>query len=268
MPVAFLLAVIVLCAGAAAAQDAPRQVLLPKGLVEISGLAAASDTTVFAHNDEFAIVYEVDISNGEPVRAFALGDPTKKGDFEGIAVYDGRIYLVTSTGLLFEAEIGEHRDRVRYNIYDTGAGDACEVEGLSRAPAPGEFFVLCKRSNKRDRESQLVIFRWSLNERMPQTSPALAVNFRDFLPSSERDAFRPAGIEWDAETKSIWIVSSRSRIVYVFDENGRFKRRIRLSQSMHAQSEGITVTPSGAVLIADEGATRGAGAITVYDYMQ
>lgn len=250
---------------AAQSTAGPTQWQLPRGLVEISGLAAASESTVFAHNDEHAIVYELSLDSGDVVRAFALGDPTEAGDFEGVAVYDGRIYLITSKGKLYEAEIGEHRGRVRYNVYDTGASETCEVEGLSRAPKAGEFLIACKRSKKGQRKDRVAIYRWSLADRVPQKAPAITINYRDFLPLSEREDFRPAGIEWDAATGTIFIVSSRSHIVYAFDEDGVFKRKIRLSKTLHRQSEGVALSPSGKFLIADEGAERGVGVLSVYN---
>lgn len=252
--------------GAAGAQSPPRQMPLNAQLVEISGLAAASEHSVFAHNDEFAIVYEIDIRDGSVPRAFALGDPTTKGDFEGIAAYNDRIYLVTSSGLIYEADISDHRARARFNVYDTGVGAFCEVEGLSRTPTPGEFFVLCKRPRKGGSDGRLSIYRWSLADRRAVDEPAFSIRFRDFLPGSEREAFRPAGIEWDAATQTMMIVSSRSQMVYAFDPTGKFLRKHKLPADRHPQSEGLAVLSSGAILIADEGNGRnGAGLLSVYD---
>ncbi len=252
--------------GVHAQPSTPRQLPLNKQLIEVSGLAAASDNTVFAHNDEFAIVYEIDIRDGEMLRAFALGDPTIPGDFEGIAAYDGRIYLITSAGMLYEADISDHRARTRFNVYDTGAGSFCEVEGLSRTPQPGEFFILCKRPRKGAAGGQLSVFRWSLAERRPVSKPDLVTPFRDFLPGSEREGFRPAGIEWDGANETLMVVSSKSAIVYSFDLDGKFLRKSRLSPDRHLQSEGLAVLSSGAVVVADEGGGRNrAGLISVYD---
>ncbi len=246
--------------------EKPRQWALSNHLIEVSGLAAASERSVYAHNDEFAIVYEVDVEDGAVKRAFALGDPTVQGDFEGVAAYDGRIYLVTSAGRIYEAVIGEHRDRERFNVYDTGVGAFCEVEGLSLAPSPGEFFVLCKRNRDGESNNRLNIYRWSVLDRLPESAPEFSIPFGEFLPKSEREAFRPAGIEWIADTETIMIVSSRSHIVYSFDTSGKFLRKNRLSPELHRQSEGIAMLASGAALVADEGNGRKrAGQITVYD---
>lgn len=259
-------ALAVFFAGAVNAQPPPRQFALNKQLVEVSGLAAASAETVFAHNDEFAIVYEINVRDGSMLRAFALGDPTVAADFEGIAAADGRIYLITSSGLLYEADIIAHRERTRFNVYDTGAGGFCEVEGLAAAPQPGNFFILCKRPRKGEPDGRLTIFRWSLDDRRPVDQPEYSIRYRDFLPASEREGFRPAGIEWDASTNTFFVVSSRSHIVYTFGAAGNFLRKSRLSEELHAQTEGLAILPSGAFLVADEGGGRGrAGLLSVYE---
>ncbi len=252
----------------AAAQTAgkPRQWALNDQLIEISGLAAASSNTVFAHNDEFAIIYEIDIDDGGIERAFALGDPTTKGDFEGIAVYDGRVYLTTSAGLVYEAEIGEHRGRERFNVYDTGVGAFCEVEGLSMAPEPGAFLLLCKRPISGKPDGRLSIYKWNVDERRPVSAPEFTIPYSEFLPKSEREAFRPAGIEWDEEAQSLMVISSRSHIVYTFSAAGKFVRKHRLAPELHLQSEGITIVDSGVVLVADEGnGRRRGGVLSVYN---
>ena len=245
------------------AQPAPRHLEMPQGLMEISGLAAAAENRVFAHNDEFGIVYEIDLANGEIVGAFALGDPTVTADFEGIEAHDGRIYLVASDGKIYEAEIGAHRERKRFNVYDTGA--ECEVEGLARAPAPDEFFVLCKREKRKGPPERLRIYRWSLADRLPETAPAIDVSVATFVAPSERENFRPSAIEWDAAASRLMIVSSRTAILYLFDEDGAYRDRMQLSSSRHVQTEGLALTAAGALVTADEGAGRGAGLITVYE---
>ena len=56
------------------------RVKLPKRLAEISGLALTDDGRLLAHDDEMAVVYELDQKDGSIVKWFALSDlkkPTK-----------------------------------------------------------------------------------------------------------------------------------------------------------------------------------------------
>jgi hypothetical protein len=45
---------------------------LPSVLSEVSGLATTPDGRLFAHDDERAIVYQVDPENGEVIKAFSV----------------------------------------------------------------------------------------------------------------------------------------------------------------------------------------------------
>ena len=76
-------------------QAPAKEFYLPEGLREISGLAVASNNTVYTHDDNYAIVYEVDLNLQKAIKAFALGKPTVKGDFEDIAVRDGYVEGIT-----------------------------------------------------------------------------------------------------------------------------------------------------------------------------
>ena len=244
--------------------DAPQQKTLVNGLREISGLALASDTSVYAHNDEFGIVYEVNIADGEVTSAFALGDPTVSADFEGIAADNGRVYLVTSTGLIYEALVGAHRSRVLFNVFDTGVGAFCEVEGLSRASETGSFLILCKTAQVRELQGKLTVYRWSVHDRRPVAKPWLQVPYKDFLNSEEAEIFRPSAVEWDSKRKALVILSARSHQLAVVSEDGAVLMEKALTAELHPQAEGVAMMPSGDLIIADEGAGRGPGILSIY----
>ena len=245
---------------------APHQSPLVKGLREISGLAIASETSVYAHNDEHGIVYELDVSDGAVRSAFAFGDPTVSADFEGIATLNGRVYLATSTGLIYEGFIGEHRGRVRFNVYDTGVGAFCEVEGLSRAREPKTFLILCKRSNIEDYQDRLVIFQWDLGERAPVSEPIVNKPYQEFLAQSDAEVFRPSALEWNDKNGTYVILSARSHQLVILDQEGGLLYQKSLQEQLHAQAEGVALTSAGDLIIADEGAGRGPGKLSVYKF--
>ncbi len=242
---------------------------LPTGLKEISGLETSANNTVFCHGDEYAIVYEVDIRTGSPLRVFAMGDPTVKADFEGIALLGERIYLVTSQGRIYEATIGDHKTRARFNSFDTGIGDYCEVEGLSpantgSADTSDELLILCKTPHDKNLTDHILIFRWNPNDRIVASNPAVSVPIDNISELSDFDSIHPSGIAVDRRTGHILIVAARERLVIELLTTGEIIAVKTLPAGVHAQSEGITVLENGSLVIADESG-RNPAQISVYN---
>ena len=271
---AFLALAVVMCTlGFAAAQDydpklTPKILPMPKGLLEISGLAVASDNSVFAHNDEHGIVYEISIETGDIMRAFAMGDPTIAADFEGIATTTDRIYLITSKGILYESLIGAHQSRVKFNAYDTGVGSNCEVEGLANGPIDeagwASFLILCKSPRQPELKDRLTIYQWSLLERRPVTEPWLSVDRDEILLQSEQKKFKPAGLEWQAKTERLFVISGGNRQFLQLTSKGDKISNFVLSDLHHSQTEGLAIMPDGALVFADEGSRAKPGSLSIY----
>ncbi|HYI64779.1 MAG TPA: hypothetical protein VEW71_07850 [Allosphingosinicella sp.] len=242
---------------------------VPLALREVSGLALASAGSVFAHDDERAIVHEIELAGGRTLRRFSLGGPPARGDFEGIAADRGRIYLIRSDGLLLAARIGADRERLPFEVHDTGAGAECEIEGLSPAPEPGNLLILCKRSRRGGQEGRLLIYQWNIGTREPVRRPWRDIDLRDSL-GDEREGFAPSSIEWVPARRQLILVSARDLRLMVLDETGRILGSHRLAAARHPQPEGVTVTPAGALVIADEGERGRPGRLTVYppDYLR
>lgn len=249
-------------------QAEPQQISLISGLFEISGLAVASENSVYAHNDEHSIVYEIDISSGQVQSAFALGNPTLAADFEGIAAWNGRIYLITSDGLLYEALIGAHQSRAKFNAYDTGVGEFCEVEGLAVGPAhpsgEGNFLILCKSARQPELRDRLNIFTWNLEDRLPVSTPWMSLERDDILKKKEQKKFKPSAIEWKEDTAHLLIISGSNNQYIRLAQEGTVIAKSKLRSQYHRQAEGLTIMPSGHIVIADEGSSRQAGQLSIY----
>ncbi|MFN2099572.1 SdiA-regulated domain-containing protein [Altererythrobacter sp. MF3-039] len=238
---------------------------LPSNLREVSGLAAVGDSLLLAHDDEYAIIHEIDSADGRITRSFALGNPTIEGDFEGIASdRSGQLYLVTSDGLIYAFPMGEHRQRVPYRAHDSGIGPRCEIEGLSRAPEPGFLLLLCKRLRNGDSTARLEIYRWRLGTEHADSEPWLAVALDTFLDQQQRAEFAPSGIEWDEERGRLLIVSGRSHLLVELDADGNVMESRPLDRGLHRQAEGIAILPGCRLALADEGGETAKARLAVY----
>ena len=239
---------------------------LPAGLREVSGLATASSDSVFAHDDEQAIVYEIELATGRAMRRFALGDPPARGDFEGIAVASGRIFLITSDGKILSAPVGADGAHVPFVSHESGAGAVCEIEGLSLSPAQGRLLILCKHFGQGGRDGRLLILEWAVDGSAP------ARVWRDIelpVPEGGRRRFTPSSIDWAPSLRQLVVISSADRALLLLDEAGRLIGEGHLAAAAHPQPEGAAITDEGALVVADEGPSGRAGRLTVYppDYL-
>ena len=246
-------------------EDTFQQWKLPDKLDEISGLALSDDGRLLAMNDEQAIVYEIDYEEGRLIKSFAFGERrTLRDDFEGIAWFERRVYLVTSDGTLYVAHEGADGDRVPFETYSTGVGRDCEIEGLATDRAEQELLLLCKRSVPGSDLSRPLIFRWSIRDRtiewvrrieLPQSA------IEDALGSA---GLRPSGIAHALPEKHWLIVAVRQRAVIEIDNEGQLvaARTLPLADR-HPQPEGIELLADGRLVIADEG-RGGRARLTVY----
>jgi len=234
------------------ADDNFKQWKLPGRLREISGLALTPDERLLAVTDEKAIVYELDYNEGRIIKSFALGNPVVRADFEGIAVLGDRIWLMTSDGVLFAAEEGPDERSVRYQKFDTGHGDYCELEGLAQDPAAGTLILVCKETNKK--KNDLMMFEWTATADGIEHVRSTVIPESSIEDGIDEKKFSPSGITIDPQTGERVIIAARQDALVRLEADGSLSDAIILKKKgRHKQSEGIELTRDGRMLIADEG---------------
>ncbi len=236
---------------------------LPNTLREISGLAATPDGRVFAHGDERALIVELDVSRGRTIKAFTMGRHGARGDFEGMAVADGRFWLVTSDGILYESSEGANGGHVEFRTYDSGVGTQCEVEGLAYDPTVRALLLACKVPRVRALRGVVAIFTWSIPRRALVSRTPLRVRVDAIARTAGVSTFHPSGLERESTTGHWLLVAARERAVVEITADGRVIAGAALSRRGHPQPEGITVASDRTLLIADEGGNRRA-TLTTY----
>lgn len=228
---------------------------LPNRLNEISGLALAADGRLFAVADEAAIVYELDYDVGRLRKAFALGSPVVRGDFEGIAVVGDAFYLVTSDGVIFESGDGGDGAQLDYKNYPTGLGERCEIEGLAGDPVRGRLLLVCKEA--RGDGNALFVFAWSLAERRVLADGGFELPWREIATRIGKRRFNPSGIALAPDGGSLLLVAARQKALAELTPAGRLVAALRLPlDRRHRQPEGIELARDGRLLIADEGGSH------------
>jgi len=235
---------------------------LPDRLREISGLALTSDERLLAVTDEEAIVYEIDYRSGSLIKAFAIGEPTIRGDFEGIAVLAGKVWLLVSNGRLYSFDEGTDGQRVAYERINPKLGDECEFEGLAADEQAGRLLLLCKESKKKKKGLRI----YELIVAGDNDMDAIEIDIDEDAMSDSIDARRvnPSGITIDPASGNLIVVAAKQNAVFELNREGRFIDVImQLDNKRHRQAEGIEVTADGRMLIADE-AVNGPARLAIY----
>lgn len=244
---------------------------LPKPLREVSGLTAAQPGHVYAHNDEKGIIYVIDYTAPRLVARMPLAGDLE-ADFEGIASLGGRLFLITSSGTLYETRVEAGEEPLPVTRHPGGL--ECEVEGLTAAADGGSLLAACK--NLPADGTDITIYAWYPETAVYGASPALSAplaRVRQFLaerfpeiPSPKK--IQPTGIETTA-TGNLLILAGRQHLLLEFTPEGTPVAAAALDPAVHRQAEGIALTADGHLLVASEGDGKGekktAGVISIYE---
>lgn len=237
---------------------------LPKGLQEISGLALDERGRLFAHDDERAVIHQLDYAAGRSIKRFSLGSPAVAADFEGIAVTEDRFYLITSDGDLYSAAEGDDGEAVAYDVVRTQLGKRCEIEGLALLAAANELLIACKSPRQPALAGAVVVFRWSLGTGAASQQPPLRLSLAEIESLTGSPRFHPSGIDVSPGNGNIVIVAARERALVEVTLGGELRGAAALpANHSHPQTEGIALSPRGDLILADEGGKK-RGRLGVY----
>ena len=235
---------------------------LPRDLAELSGLAVASGGRLLAHGDERAVIFELDPAAHRVVKRFEFGRPAARGDFEGIAVVDDRLFLVTSDGVLYEGPEGADGETVRFETHATGVGRSCEVEGLVHDPGTRSLLLACKTPRAPPLKGRLTVFRWSLERGALDADPRFSLPVEGPLGRRE---LHPSDITRDPGTGHYLVVAAREHVIAELSAAGEVLAAATLPRSLHPQAEGLAIAPDGSLLIGNERKSKGSsGTLSIY----
>ncbi len=231
------------------------QVKLPTYLREASGLARLPGGDVLTHNDEKGVVYSVSMVDFAISPRASLGAPAMDGDFEGITLLGERIYLVTSTGEIFDFAFDDTMQEavVEPDRRDSGLKDICEIEGLAHVGR--KLLLPCKTSFVDEHKKKLTVFEYSLDDN--RTGIHFSLDKDDLVKPGK---IHPTAIE---VTDTHYYVITGNRLL-VLEREGFAATTYKLKKNLHFQPEGIAVLDDGRIVIVDDN-KKGTSRMTRYE---
>ena len=247
---------------------------LPMSLTEISGLSCTSiSNELFAVQDEIGYIYTLDKTSGEVLKKVKFW---KKGDYEGIEYAGESVYVIKSTGTLYEVQnMGkENQNVVKYNTFLTREND---VEGLGFDAEKNALLIACKGLPKGEDSYEIAkmkkeIYQFDLATKKMNPEPAYVVSQEmvyDFLSKNDvgHDAdklikyfrpgrnltFSPSALAVHPLSKDIYILSSVKKILIVLSTEGAIRHISLLNKKVHRQPEGIAFSKDGTMFLSNEG---------------
>jgi uncharacterized protein YjiK len=241
----------------------PAQFKLPKKLSEISGLAITEEGELLCHDDEQAVVYRLDLRTGKVLGQFSFGSGFLEDDFEGIAVRGDTIYIVNSSGDLFEFPGMPDKKRTSFRLYKTALSSKNDVEGLEYDPVTNCLLLACKGDPGKGFEGDKAVYSFSLATKVLEPSPRFLIDHKK-VEKASKGAFNPSGIALHPVSGTFFVISADGHAVIEVDRSGRMLAQQEIPKSVNTQPEGITFAPDNAMILCNDG-QGGTGTITRYE---
>jgi len=232
---------------------------LPKRLREVSGLAVDERQRLFAHDDEHAVIYQLDWRKGRIVKHFSVGHPAVAGDFEGLAIGGDWFYLVDSGGTLLRFAEGDDDSSVDYSVVRTGLDSGCEVEGLDYDVVERGLLLACKSP----RAKGLVVHYWSLAQQRLVAGLGIVLGAEQVEGLTGSSRFAASAIVRLPASGGWLLTSARQNRLLELSPGRTPTGLFRLDSARHPQPEGLAVDAAGHLFVADEGRDK-RGRLTVY----
>lgn len=257
---------------------------LPKALEEISGLGLDnSGKYILAIQDEDGVVFFIDNEFGKVDHTL---DFWKDGDYEGVELVGDKIFVVKSSGTIYEIEhYGTSKQKVeKYNFFLNEDND---VEGLAYHPKRHSLLLACKAKAGTGAKYKLKkgIYEFDLTTKELSTEPFLLISLEavnDYLdtspiirkiekvveffqPTNSTFSFSPSGIAVHPITGHYYMTSAVGKLLLVADDQGKVLHIENLKKSIHAQPEGICFDSDGNLYIANEG--KGGQKPVIFKYL-
>ena len=255
---------------------------LPADLEEISGISFLNDSVVASIEDENGILYFYNLKQNKIVRKLQFADPD---DYEDLAIVGKDIYIVNSSGLLFQIKDYESEMPV-ITSFQTSFRKKNDIEGLAYQPKLNRLLFGVKGRNLDNSRENKQIYAFDLKTMQLDTNSVYKLQLDEIKSYFEGDAieenskkflkglgnqnmskvFHTSAITVNPNTDEIFMLSSLNNLIAVLSLDGQLKKVYALAGKKFKQPEGIAFSADGKLYISNENGGIGFGNIIELNY--
>ncbi|WGQ09505.1 SdiA-regulated domain-containing protein [Pedobacter gandavensis] len=234
----------------------PEKFNMPESLLEISGIAfyKGKSDTVYSIQDEEGSVFRQKwgVKHQKNV-SFA-----SKGDYEDIAIFNEKVFVLKSNGHLysfpFSETVKEKAEQVKVSKKLVPKG---EYESLYADPETQKVYVLCKScpvdKKKKTSTGYVLNYDLKLDSLIPESTFSIDLEQIKKLNPKLKASLSPSALTKNPKTKEWYILASANKLLVIADENWKIKQVHRLNSSIYNQPEGIAFDNDMNLYISNEG---------------
>lgn len=228
--------------------------LLPKNLLEISGIAWL-DTDHFACvQDELGTVYLYNVSQNKIDKEIPFGP---NGDYEGIAVVGQTIYVLRADGILFGIE-NYSGDKRSVKMYKTSLTKKQDSESLAYDKRNNRLLIAVKEADEKDTPDFKGIYAFDLTTKTMLAAPVYKIDlkdeiFDDLKKNKAKNSISPSDIGIHPVDGNLYILEGTKPKLLIMSSAGKMLSLYELDDTNFPQPEGLTFSPDGKLYISNEG---------------
>ncbi|WP_316789044.1 SdiA-regulated domain-containing protein [Pedobacter frigoris] len=249
--------------------DKPDKFNMPSSLLEISGIAFYKNNsdTVYSIQDEDGKLFRQkwDVKKQKNMK-FA-----SKGDFEDLAIFNERVFVLKSNGALYTFPFSEAVKEESKNVKETKhIIPKAEYESIYADPATSKLYVLCKSCPVDKKQKQitgyLLDYKADLDSIVLADSFKLDLNQIKAVNPKLKPSLSPSAMTKNPKTNEWYILSSANKLLVITDEKWKIKAVHKLNSSTFNQPEGIAFDKDMNLFISNEGDEITDGNIIKFKY--
>jgi uncharacterized protein YjiK len=214
-------------------------------LEEISGLSYYRPNQLACIQDEEGKLFIYDTEEKKIVERIRFG---KSGDYEGLEVVNGQVYVVRSDGTLFRFKLDGTRE-VEAEQIKTALSKENDVEGLGYDPEKNQLLIVCKGSPNigEERIAGKTIYAYDLTNNTFLDSPAFIINddslaksITNRMPNGAQSKpldLNPSGIALHPTDGKVYVLASEGKMLVVLNRDGHIASGAHLDPQIFKQPE-------------------------------